>query len=54
MALKLPVFWTQQHYVWFLQMEAQFSICEIVDHTAKYGYVISSLDQSTVGGITDF
>ena len=53
-ALKLPVFWTQQPQVWFLQTEAQFNIRKKADDTTKYYYVVSSLDQSTAGQITDF
>ena len=53
-ALKLPMFWTQQPQVWFLQTEAQFNIRKIGDDTTKYYYVVSSLDQSTAGWITDF
>ena len=53
-ALKLPVFWTQQPQVWFLQTEAQFSIRKISDDTTKFYYVVSSLDQATASRIVDF
>jgi len=53
-ALKLPVFWTQQPQVWFLQTEAQFNIRKIADDTTMYYYVVSLLDQSTARRITDF
>ena len=53
-ALKLLVFWTQQPQAWFLQTKAQFNLRKITDDTTKYYYVVSSLDQSTAGRITDF
>lgn len=46
-AIKLPVFWTNQPQVWFAQSEAQFAIRGITNDETKFYHVVAALDQHT-------
>jgi len=46
-AIKLPVFWSEQPHIWFTQAEAQFAIRNISSDETKYYHVVAALDQDT-------
>ncbi|KAI0212436.1 hypothetical protein LSAT2_002636, partial [Lamellibrachia satsuma] len=52
-ALKLPVFWTDQPRVWLQQAEAQFALKNITSDVTKYHYVVAALDQTTALRVID-
>jgi hypothetical protein len=51
--LKLPVFWTAQPQVWFVQAEAQFHISQITADSTKYYHVVGALDQDAASRLVD-
>lgn len=51
--VKLPTFWSKQPEIWFAQAEAQFTLRNITDDTAKYHNVVAALDQQTAVRILD-
>ncbi|XP_062889690.1 uncharacterized protein LOC134338085 [Mobula hypostoma] len=53
-SLKLPSFWTLRPHLWFEQAEAQFHIRQITSESARYYYVLSSLDQETAAQVEEF
>lgn len=53
-ALKLPIFWTSQPEVWFVQTEAQFTLRGITVDETKYFHVVAALDQDTATRLIDF
>lgn len=52
-SIKIPPFWTNYPYEWFLQVEAQFSNRNIVAQLTRYNYVLPALPQNVVAEITD-
>lgn len=43
-AVKIPPFWDADPQMWFVNIEAQFVLAQIVADETKYNYVVSSLD----------
>lgn len=53
-AMKPPPFWKSEPKLWFIQLEAQFSIAGITCDSTKYNYVISAIDTEILMHVTDF
>lgn len=52
-ALKLPPFWTSLPGHWFVQVESQFNLRQVVTERTKYDYVLAALPQEAVASVYD-
>lgn len=52
-SVKIPPFWPSDPTLWFLHIEAQFNIANIVRPETKYNHLIASLDSSLMNIIAD-
>ena len=43
-SVKLPPFWEVDPATWFVNVEAQFALANIVTDETKYNYVVANLD----------
>lgn len=51
--LKLPLFWKGNPALWFIQVEAAFSLSNITADTTRFRHVITQLDSQTLPAISD-
>jgi hypothetical protein len=51
--LKLPVFWTTDPELWFVQIEAQFTARNITSDLAKYSHLVSALSAEIAFNVRD-
>ena len=42
--MKIPPFWSNDSALWFLQVEAQFTLKNITSQLSKFHYIVSSLE----------
>lgn len=52
-AVKIPPMWKSNITVWFVQVEANFSVAQINNDLTKYNYLIASIDTETLSAVTD-
>lgn len=52
-AVRLPPFWVSKPEIWFTQVEAKFSICNVQNDKAKYNLVISNLPLEIISSVID-
>lgn len=52
-SIKIPPFWSEKPEIWFLQVEAQFSINRITSEETKFNYLISQLEPKYIENIWD-
>lgn len=52
-AVKPPPFWKSNPALWFIQLESQFAIANIISDETKFHYVISALDTELLNSVTD-
>ena len=45
---KLPLFWTSDPHVWFIQAEAQFLLCSITTQKTMFEYIVAGLSPEVV------
>jgi len=43
-SVKLPPFWPDDVELWFAQVEAQFTVAQILQETTKFAYAVSQLE----------
>jgi len=43
-AVRIPPFWPKEPELWFMQLEEQFTFCDITDDDAKYAHVLSKIE----------
>lgn len=53
-AVRLPPFWRNNPVVWFVQLEAQFSLSGITTDLTKFNYVLSYVDSDILQHVADF
>lgn len=53
-SIKLPPFWKNDPKLWFIQLEAQFDLSNIVVDSTKYNYVVSAVDTEILTQVADF
>lgn len=53
LSIKLPLFWSAKPDIWFMQIEAQFSLSKITSDKTKYNLVITSLPHEVIATIYD-
>ncbi|XP_071039982.1 uncharacterized protein [Parasteatoda tepidariorum] len=51
--IKLPAFWEKAPELWFVNVEAQFSVSRIVCDRTKYFHIISTLNSETLSYVSD-
>lgn len=51
--IKIPPFWRDEPDIWFIQIEASFSIAKITKDEIKYHLLIANLDTSVLPFIAD-
>lgn len=52
-SVKIPPFWKVKPEIWFLQVEAQFSIANITQDQTKFNYLVAQLEPKVVENIWD-
>ncbi|XP_024890999.1 uncharacterized protein LOC112466887 [Temnothorax curvispinosus] len=52
-ALKVPLFWTDEPELWFAQLEAQFTLGNITQDSTKYAYVLAHLETKQAKEVKD-
>ncbi|GBM57241.1 Transposon Ty3-I Gag-Pol polyprotein [Araneus ventricosus] len=52
-AVKLPPLWKGNAAVWFIQVEANFSVAQITNDDTKYNYVLAAIESDTLGAVSD-
>lgn len=50
---KLPPFWKENPILWFIQVEAAFTLARITNDDTKFRYVILNLDSTTLPFVSD-
>ena len=43
-SVKIPSFWSNDPALWFLQVEAQFTLKNVTSQLSKFHYIVSSLE----------
>ena len=51
--IRVPPFWKNDPELWFLQIEAQFSICNITNDNTKFNTVIGNVDANFLDSVKD-
>ncbi|GFQ99687.1 uncharacterized protein TNCT_424221 [Trichonephila clavata] len=51
--VKIPPFWEEKPEIWFIQVEAQFSIANINQEETKFNYLVAQLDPKFIENIWD-
>jgi hypothetical protein len=52
-SVKLPPLWVNNIELWFLQVEAQFDLANIVSEETKYAHLVSKLEQCHIEQLAD-
>lgn len=51
--VKPPPFWTTNPLLWFLRLEAQFSLAKISCETTKFNHVVAAVDADILTSVSD-
>ncbi|XP_075988601.1 uncharacterized protein LOC142984730 [Anticarsia gemmatalis] len=51
--VKIPPFWPEKPAIWFAQVEGQFAVAKITNDTAKFYYILATLDRQYAAEIED-
>lgn len=51
--VKVPPFWNKNPQLWFLQLDAQFSICRVTAEQVKFHHVVAALDMEVLSQVSD-
>lgn len=52
-SVKPPPFWKTNPTLWFIRLEAQFSLAKITCETTKFNYVVAALDADVLTSVSD-
>lgn len=51
--VKIPPFWTNNPMLWFVRLEAQFSLAKISCETTKFNHVVAAIDADILASVSD-
>lgn len=51
--IRVPPFWKNDPQLWFLQLEAQFALCNIVSDLTKFNTVVGNVDPTFLDPVKD-
>ncbi|GFX44936.1 uncharacterized protein TNCV_3429851 [Trichonephila clavipes] len=52
-AVKPPPFWKHNPVLWFVRLEVQFELAQILNFTTKFNYVRSAVDSDILNSVSD-
>lgn len=52
-AVKPPPFWKTNPTLWFVRLEAQFSLAQITAETTKFNHVVAAIDADVLTSVSD-
>lgn len=52
-AVKIPPLWKSKIKLWFLQVESNFAIANVIRDETKYHHLVSSIDPDTLSSVSD-
>lgn len=52
-AIKPPTFWKNNPTLWFIRLEAQFSLAKITAEDTKFNHVVAALDADVLTSVSD-
>ncbi|GFR04850.1 uncharacterized protein TNCT_556891 [Trichonephila clavata] len=52
-AVKPPPFWKHNPALWFMGLEAQFELANILNDTTKFNYVLSAVESDILNSVSD-
>ncbi|XP_054720158.1 LOW QUALITY PROTEIN: uncharacterized protein LOC129229806 [Uloborus diversus] len=52
-SLKPPPFWKSNPNLWFLRLEAQFSLVHVTADETKFNYVVAAIDSDILSSVSD-